>query len=174
VDTVQDNYYTSESDQRGPVDKYLTFALGDNKYGINILKASCIQEFGKSTPLPQAPDYILGIINLRGDMVPLIDLRRRFGMKLIKHTSANDVIVVRIASGEAETTVGLVVDAVSEVNDVSEKECKPPPSFGNGLSTAYIKGVATVNESMLILLDVDLLMDPGGMKVIDAIPSDEL
>lgn len=148
-------------------EQYLTFMLNDEEYGVDILKVQGIQGFGKVTPLPQTPEFILGVINLRGAIVPIINLRSQFGMENIPNGPTTVVIVVKVSSELKERTVGLVVDAVSEVHDIALSDLKPAPDFGSDVSSKYIRSLATVNERMLILLDIDHLINDGVMAAVD-------
>lgn len=148
-------------------EQYLTFMLNDEEYGVDILKVQGIQGFGKVTPLPQTPDFILGVINLRGAIVPIINLRNQFGMENIPNGPTTVVIVVKVSSEIKDRTVGLVVDAVSEVHDIAREDLKPAPDFGTEVSSKFISSLATVNERMLILLDIDHLINAGVMAAVD-------
>ncbi len=98
-------------------------------------------------------------MNLRGTIVPIVDLRLRFDLEKIEYSNTTVVIVLKTKSGDDEKTIGFVVDAVSDVYNVSEEQLKPSPDFGNAVSTEFVKGLATVDEKMLILLDIDHLID---------------
>lgn len=148
-------------------EQYLTFMLNNEEYGVDILKVQGIQGFGKVTPLPQTPEFILGVINLRGAIVPIINLRSCFGMEDIPNGPTTVVIVVKVNSEDKERTVGLVVDAVSEVHDIPRDDLKPAPDFGTEVNSKFISSLATVNERMLILLDIDQLINSGVMGAMD-------
>lgn len=141
-------------------DQYLTFILAGEEYGVDILRVQEIKGWDSVTEIPNTPDYIQGVINLRGTIVPIIDMRRRFQMDVIDYGKTTVVIVLQIfTSNDKERTMGFVVDAVSDVYDVKRNELKPPPDFGSSVSTDFIKGMATVDEKMIILLDIDHLID---------------
>ena len=143
-------------------EQFLTFVLGGEEYGVTILQVQGIQGWDRVTPIPNTPDFILGVINLRGAIVPIVDLRRRFGMAAAEFGPTTVVIVVRVAQeGRNERTLGLVVDAVSEVCNVSAQERKPAPDFGSHIKTDFVKGLATVENRMVILLDIDRLVSEG-------------
>jgi purine-binding chemotaxis protein CheW len=143
-------------------EQFLTFVLGGEEYGVTILQVQGIQGWDRVTPIPNTPDYILGVINLRGAIVPIVDLRRRFGMPAAEFGPTTVVIVVRVAyENRSERTLGLVVDAVSEVCSVTAEERKPAPDFGSGIKTDFVKGLATVENRMVILLDIDRLVSEG-------------
>ena len=143
-------------------EQFLTFVLGGEEYGVTILQVQGIQGWDRVTPIPNTPDFILGVINLRGAIVPIVDLRRRFGMPAAEFGPTTVVIVVRVAyENRNERTLGLVVDAVSEVCSVGENDRKPAPDFGSGIKTDFVKGLATVENRMVILLDIDRLVSEG-------------
>lgn len=143
-------------------EQFLTFVLGGEEYGVTILQVQGIQGWDRVTPIPNTPDYILGVINLRGAIVPIVDLRRRFGMPAAEFGPTTVVIVVRVAHADRnERTLGLVVDAVSEVCNVSAEARKPAPDFGSGIRTDFVMGLATVDQRMVILLDIDRLVSEG-------------
>jgi purine-binding chemotaxis protein CheW len=143
-------------------EQFLTFVLGGEEYGVTILQVQGIQGWDRVTPIPNTPEYILGVINLRGAIVPIVDLRRRFGMPAAEFGPTTVVIVVRVTQdNRGERTLGLVVDAVSEVCSVGENDRKPAPDFGSGIKTDFVKGLATVENRMVILLDIDRLVSEG-------------
>lgn len=149
------------------MDQYLTFMLADEEYGVDILRVQEIKGWDGVTPMPNMPDYILGVINLRGTVVPIIDLRKHFALDSIPYNKTTVVIVVRVSDEEhGKRTMGMVVDAVSEVHNISASELKPAPDFGGNISTESIKGLATKNDQMIIMLDIDHLMNIGVMKTI--------
>ena len=139
-------------------EQYLTFMLAGEEYGVDILRVQEIKGWDKVTRIPHTPDYVLGVINLRGAVVPILDLRRRFGLETIEFGPTTVVIVVRVMSGRGERTVGVVVDAVSEVYNVDAEDTKPPPDVCGSVDTVFVKALATIEEKMLILLDIDRLI----------------
>ncbi len=142
-------------------DQYLTFILAGEEYGVDILRVQEIKGWDSVTPIPNTPEYIKGVINLRGTIVPIIDLRHRFSLESIPYGATTVVIVLRIISDESsERTMGIVVDAVSDVYSVATEEMKSPPDFGS-ISIDYVKGLATVEEKMVIVLDIDKLLNSG-------------
>ena len=147
------------STPRGEHGQFLTFILADEEYGIEILRVQEIRGWSKVTKLPNSPEYLKGVINLRGTIVPIIDLRDRFGMDSLGYGSTTVVIVVRVEDEEQERVMGLVVDAVSEVYTMSNEQCQTPPDFGDGLDERYVKALASIDENMIIILDVDALMN---------------
>ena len=138
--------------------QFLTFMLAEEEYGVDILRVQEIKGWDKTTPIPNTPPYIKGVINLRGAIVPIIDLRQRFGMDAIPYGPTTVVIVLKVAGEDRERTMGIVVDAVSDVYNISTDEMKPAPDFG-GIDVEFVKGLATVDEQMVIILDIDKLLD---------------
>jgi|AMFO01.1.fsa_nt_gi Chemotaxis signal transduction protein len=141
--------------------QYLTFRLGEEDYGVDILKVQEIKGWTEVTPMPNTPDAILGVINLRGTVVPVVDLRRHFGLPEVPRGPTTVIIVVRADDGKGNVrTMGVVVDSVSEVYNIPASEVQPPPPAADGVRNA-IAGLVTVDEEMIILLDIDDLMVNG-------------
>lgn len=143
--------------------QYLTFMLAGEEYGVDILKVQEIKGWDSVTPLPNTPPYILGVINLRGAVVPIVDLRRRFNLDSVPFDRTTVVIVLRVMT-DRERTVGVVVDAVSEVYNIADEGLQPPPNFGSAISTDYIRGIAMMEKKMIILLDIDRLVGAGVLE----------
>lgn len=150
-------------------DQYLTFMLADEEYGVDILRVQEIRGWENATPIPNMPAYILGVVNLRGTVVPIIDLRSHFDLESIPFGKKTVVIVVKITdqTEKTERTMGIVVDAVSEVHNISASELKSAPKFGGAINTKAIKGLATTEQRMLIILDIDELMNNGVLQQLD-------
>lgn len=148
--------------------KYLTFSLGGEEYGIGILKVKEIIGMMPITPVPQTPTFVKGVINLRGKVIPVIDLRLKFGMESIPYNERTCIIVVE-ASGLAAGRVmmGLVVDAVSEVVNIKEEDIEDTPTFGTRLSTEYILGMAKAGDAVKILLDIDRVLTTQEMNFLE-------
>lgn len=138
--------------------KYLTFTLADEEYGIGILKIKEIIGMMPITSVPQTPGYVKGVINLRGKVIPVIDLRSRFGMEEIDYTDRTCIIVVEIAGESTDVLVGIVVDTVSEVLNIKSEEIEDSPRFGTTLDTEYILGMAKTEGGVKILLDIDRVL----------------
>jgi purine-binding chemotaxis protein CheW len=132
--------------------------LAGEEYGVDILRVQEIKGWDRVTRIPHTPEYVLGVINLRGAVVPILDLRRRFGLDASVFGPATVIIVVRVDHVRGERTVGMVVDAVSEVYNVAAEEAKPPPSVCGNIDIVFVKALATVEDKMLILLDIDRLI----------------
>ncbi|MBV8029920.1 MAG: chemotaxis protein CheW [Betaproteobacteria bacterium] len=143
--------------------EYLSFVLGDAQYCIDILKVQEIRTYEQPTRIANTPAFIKGVINLRGNIVPIVDLRVKFGLAESRYDSQTVVIVLNIA----RRTIGVVVDGVSDVMSVPASEIKPPPELSGGLDTKYLQGLATVNGQMLILIDIEKLMTSRDMAIVD-------
>jgi len=134
--------------------KYLTFSLASEEYGIGILKIKEIIGMMPITSVPQTPEYIKGVVNLRGKVIPVMDLRLRFGIPAMDYTERTCIIVVEISGQAGTVQIGVVVDAVSEVLNVKSEDVEPTPSFGTKLNTDYILGLAKLGGGIKILLDI--------------------
>ena len=149
--------------------KYLSFSLGSEEYGISILKVKEIIGMIQITPLPQTPEYVKGVINLRGKVIPVIDLRLRFGMNSIDYTDRTCIVVVEIDSNSGSLHIGIVVDSVSEVINIKSTDIEDTPSFGMTLSTEYILGMAKMAGSVRILLDIDRVLNTDELVMLDQV-----
>ena len=134
--------------------QYLTFTLGAEEYGIEILKVQEIKGYSAITHIPNAPPHVKGVMNLRGTVIPVVDLRRKFSMEMVEFNKFSVIIVVMVG----EKVAGLVVDAVSDVLDIDSASVRPAPDFGSGADTRFIRGVASMGEKLVVLLDVDRLV----------------
>jgi len=138
--------------------KYLTFALGREEYGLEILKVREIIGYMDITAVPQMPPYVKGVINLRGQVIPVIDLRAKFGMQTTDRTEETCIIVVEINQHGRKFSTGIVVDHVSEVLDIAGECIEDPPQFGSEVDTTFILGMGKVNETVKMLLDIDKVL----------------
>jgi purine-binding chemotaxis protein CheW len=138
--------------------KYLTFSMADEEYGVEIQKIKEIIRMMSITTVPRAPKFIKGVINLRGKVIPVVDLRLKFGMDAIDYTERTCIIVVEIEGNGATIQVGIVVDSVSEVVSVKGEDIEETPEFGTGLNTDYILGMAKMEGGVKILLDIDRVL----------------
>ncbi len=138
--------------------KYLTFKLAEEDYGISLLKVREIIGMMPITSVPRTPEFVKGVINLRGKVIPVTDLRLRFGMPENEYTERTCIIVVEIASETGKTQMGIVVDAVTEVLPVREDEIEPAPEFGASVDTRYILGMANMDGAVKILLAIDRVL----------------
>lgn len=154
----------ADSTSQGRLREFLTFTLGAEEYGIDILKVQEIRSYEAVTHIANTPDFIKGVINLRGVIVPIIDMRIKFNMTKVEYNEFTVVIILNVAS----RVVGMVVDGVSDVTLLNSDEIKPAPEFGSALDTQYLLGLGTVNERMLILVDIERVMSSRDMKLMEA------
>ena len=138
--------------------QYLTFVCAGEEYGVDILRVQEIKGWDGVTRVPYAPPYLLGVMNLRGVIVPVIDLRLRFGLAKRAADASTVVVVVRVRSARGERTAGIVVDAVSEVYSIAPDAVKPTPELGVSAAGTCVRGLATVADKMVMLLDIDDLV----------------
>jgi purine-binding chemotaxis protein CheW len=143
--------------------KYLTFSLAGEEYGIGILKIREIIGMLPITALPETPAFVKGVINLRGKVIPVVDLRLRFGMPEIDYTERTCIIVVEMESPGGVVPMGTVVDAVSEVLNIKAGDIEDTPAFGANLNTGYILGMAKIGKSVKLLLDIDRVLSSEEM-----------
>ena len=142
--------------------EYLGFLLGNEEYVIDILKVQEIRGYTTPTKIAHSPDFVKGVINLRGNIVPIVDLRIKFDLPEISYTPFTVVIILNVC----KKIVGIVVDSVSDVFNINVDEIKPAPEFSGILHDKYLKGLATVNEKMLIVTDIDALMSSPEMGIV--------
>jgi purine-binding chemotaxis protein CheW len=142
----------------GAEGQMLTFCLGGESYGVDILRVKEIRGWSPVTRIPQSPSHVLGVLNLRGAIVPIIDLRLRFALESAEFSPTTVIIVLSLHMEDGVRECGVVVDSVSDVVDISADAVKPPPSLSNGRSADFINGIATVDDKMLIVLNVDELV----------------
>jgi len=145
---------TAQPGETGHISQYLTFTLGAEEYGIEILKVQEIRGYSAVTPIPNAPTHVKGIMNLRGTVVPVVDLRAKFGMPAIEYSKFTVIIVVKVG----EKIAGLVVDAVSDVLNIGQSDVRPAPDLGARTDTRFISGVVSVADKLAVLLDIDKLL----------------
>jgi purine-binding chemotaxis protein CheW len=146
--------------------KYLTFALAEEEYGIGILKVKEIIGMMNITPVPQTPDFVKGVINLRGKVIPVVDLRLRFALAAAAYTERTCIIVVEVAGENASVMMGIVVDAVSEVLNIRGADIENTPTFGVRLDTDFILGMAKAAGGIKILLDIDKVLSSEDLVAI--------
>ena len=147
--------------------KYLTFSMASEEYGIGILKIKEIIGMMSITTVPQTPEFIKGVINLRGKVIPVIDLRLRFGMTANDYTERTCIIVVEIPGVSGTVMIGIVVDSVSEVLSIKGDEIEETPTFGTRLDTDYILGMAKMDGGVKILIDIDRVLSRDEMHALE-------
>ncbi|EPE4837280.1 MULTISPECIES: chemotaxis protein CheW [Yersinia] len=145
--------------------EYLVFTLGNEEYGIEILKVQEIRGYDRVTRIANTPDFITGVTNLRGVIVPIIDLRVKFQLPSADINDNTVIIVLNLAN----RIVGIVVDGVSDVLSLNAEQIKPAPDFSTTLSTKYLLGLGTLNERMLILVDIEKLLNSEEMEIVEQV-----
>ena len=150
--------------QNGHAAEFLTFTLGGEEYGVDILKVQEIRGYDTVTRIPGAPEFIKGVINLRGTIVPVIDMRLKFALGSAEYNEWTVMIILNIA----KRVVGMVVDGVSDVMQLTADQIRPAPEFGSAIDTRFITGLGTLNERMLILVDIERLMSGADMALMDS------
>jgi len=138
--------------------KYLTFALATEEYGLPVLKVREIIKLMPITAVPQVPHHVRGVINLRGKVIPVIDLRLKFGLPSQDDTEQTCIIVVQVTTAHEKVMMGLLVDGVSEVLNIATSDIEDPPAFGERICTDYMRGVAKIKGTVKILLDIDRVL----------------
>lgn len=145
----------------------LVFVLGAEEYGVDILKVQEIRGYEKVTPIPSAPEYLKGVVNLRGTIVPVIDMRVKFGMANPRYDAFTVVIILRLS----QRIIGIVVDAVSDVVGLAQDEVKPAPQLGTVVDASFIAGLATQADRMVLLLDIEKLLSTGELNLLNQVAS---
>lgn len=146
-----------------PSNEFLTFTLGKEEYGLDILKVQEIRGYDAVTAIANSPAFIKGVINLRGIIVPIVDMRIKFNLGKVEYNEYTVVIILNVAN----RVVGMVVDGVSDVITLSNEQIKPAPEFGSAFDTKYLTGLGTVDDRMLILVDIEKLMSGRDMDLMD-------
>jgi len=152
--------------------KYLTFKLGAEEFGLEILKVQEIIGMMKVTKVPRAPHFIRGVINLRGKVIPVVDLRTKFGMAGKEDTERTCIIVVQVTHPGGNVTMGTIVDDVSEVLDVQTEQIEPTPSFGSSVDTDFILGMGKIGPKVIMLLDIDRVLSGAQVASIENLAED--
>jgi purine-binding chemotaxis protein CheW len=152
-----ENMSASDSSQ------YLTFIMANEEYGVDILCVQEIRGWETATPLPNAPKHIKGVINLRGTIVPIIDLRQCFGLPGIDYTAITVVIVLKVQHENTSRIIGIVVDGVSDVYSLADQDLRQAPDLGQAVDTHFIKGLVSIENKMIILLNIDQLLNLDDM-----------
>ena len=148
--------------------QYLTFMLGGKIYGLEIHNIKEIIEFGDITEVPMTPDFISGVINLRGSVVPVIDLSQRFSGHSIEQTKRTSIIILEVRNDDLNIEIGVIVDMVNEVIDIQQSEIEPAPSLGSQIATNFISGMAKIDEKLLVLLDIENVLSIDELSLIGA------
>ena len=161
----------AEIDDVGSADpeQYLTFMLGGKVYGLAILNIKEIIEYGDITEVPMTPEFISGVINLRGSVVPVIDLSQRFSGKATELAKRTSIIILEVKSADLRIEIGVMVDMVNEVLDIHPSEIEPAPSLGDQIQTNFINGMAKVDGKLLILLNIEHVLSADELSMVGSI-----
>ncbi len=159
IDNQLDTLSMMNSDLGENAEQFLSFFLAGEEYGVDILRVQEIKCWDSATEIPNSPDYLKGVINLRGIIVPVVDLRLRFGLKEIDYTETTVVIVLRVENADKERTIGFIVDAVSDVYSIESDLLQAPPEMGDAIDLDFVRGLTAINDNMVVLLDIDHLVD---------------
>ena len=147
--------------------KYLSFVLGEEEYGLEILRVQEINGMMDITRVPRTPSYVRGVINLRGRVIPIINLREHFNMDLVEDTEKTCIIVVQVHHEDSQVTMGIIVDEVSEVLSIQDSQIEPAPDFGGGLEEVdFITGMGKLDNKVVILLDIDRVLDGEKLETV--------
>lgn len=145
--------------------QYLSFLLEDEEYGIDILRVQELRGWAPVTPIPEMPDYLRGVLNLRGAIIPVIDLRLRFGLSAIEYGPTTVVIVIKVQHDNGERIMGIIVDAVAETYTLSSDQIQVSPQIGGVINSEFITGLVAQEDKMIVLMDIDQLMNSGELAV---------
>lgn len=151
------------------VTQYLTFMLNSEIYGINILNIKEIIDYGNIARVPMMPNFIAGVINLRGSVVPVVDLALRFSEKSSRRTKRSSIVILEVKNEGQMLEIGITVDMVNEVLDILSGEVEPAPSFGTKIRTDFINGMGKVDEQLLVLLDIENILSIDELSIIEGI-----
>jgi purine-binding chemotaxis protein CheW len=149
--------------------KYLTFNLAAEEYGLEILKVQEIIGIMSVTRVPRTPEFVRGVINLRGKIIPVVDLRLKFDLEAKEDTEKTCIIVVQVARADQQVTMGIIVDEVSEVLDITAGQIEPPPEFGNAVEADFILGMGKVEQKVVMLLDVDKVLSGEEVSLVSKV-----
>jgi len=151
------------------IGKYLTFGLGNEEFAIQVMGVREIMGIQEITAVPQMPAYVKGVLNLRGKVIPIVDLRLKFGLPEIDYTARTCIIVAQIQNQAGKLQMGIIVDGVSEVLTLQGADIEDTPDFGNGIETPYILGMAKIKNKVKILLDLNMVLTAQEMQGLDGI-----
>lgn len=152
--------------------KYLTFQLAAEEYGLEILKVQEIIGIMDITRVPRMPEFVRGVVNLRGKVIPVVDLRLKFSIESQDDTEKTCIIVVQIARGESQVTTGIIVDEVSEVLDVADDQIEDSPSFGANVNTEFILAMGKIGQKVVMFLDIDKILSGDEIRLMDDVPQE--
>ena len=169
MEQIANHSVEKSSDLTALAGKFLTFLLDKEEYGIEIMKVQEIVGMMPVTKIPKVPDYVRGVVNLRGRIIPSIELRKKFNLDSTEDTERTCIIVVEILSAGEKKDVGIIVDELAEVLDIQGSDINPPPNFGTNLNEEVILGIGIVGDNVKILLDIDKILTKGELNSIQSI-----
>ena len=146
--------------------QYLTFKLNDEVFGVDVAQVREILDYIKITKVPQTPDFMCGVINLRGSVVPVVDMNLKFGMKLTERTVNTCIVVVEVKLGDETAVLGALVDSVQEVFEIEPQNIEPAPRIGTKLKTEFIKGMGKREDNFIIILDIDKVFSSEELEIV--------
>lgn len=147
--------------------QFLTFELAGEEYGINIIKVQEIKGWSPVTRIPNTPDYVSGVLNLRGNIVPIIDMRCRFNLERVEYSPTTVIIVLSVQEVNGNRDIGIIVDAVSDVLNANDEDIKDPPEFGEDINVEFISGLTATENKMVMILDIDKMLSSQELKMLD-------
>lgn len=159
---------TFERDNESKGAEYLTFSLGGEEYGVDILRVQEIRGWEPATRIPNSPSYVKGVVNLRGAIVPIIDLREQFHLGQVEYSTTTVVVVLQVNNDSGQRVMGVVVEAVSDVVNADRAQVQTTPAFGARVKTEFISGLAASEGKMIMLLDVDKLLNSAELRDTEA------
>ena len=158
-----------DKEDKKKINSYLSFKLGEEIFALHVSKVQKILEMTEITEVPRSPSYMKGVINLRGSVLPVIDMRVKFGMPPTEWTKTTCILVVESEIKEEKVKVGLLVDAVQAVQKINNEDILPPPSIGSKFRSEFISGMTRINEKFFMILDIDLVLSTDDLVNIQAI-----
>ncbi len=150
--------------------QYLSFKLEDEEFALDISKVREVLDFTSITKVPQTPDFMKGVINLRGSVVPVVDLNKKFGIKDTEKTENTRIIIGEVAVNGDEIVLGVLADSVNEVMDIEPENIEPTPRIGNGLNTDFLKGMGKRDEQFVMILDIDKVFSAEDLEGVCQVP----
>lgn len=151
--------------------QYLTFTLDDELFALEIMKVREVLDYTTVTKVPKTPDFMRGVINLRGSVVPVIDLRLKFGMEAAKDLTGSTIIIVEVSLDNEDTVLGMLTDTVQEVFELNSNQIEPPPRIGTKLKTEFIRGMGKADEKFIIILDIDKIFSTEELILVQEVGS---
>jgi len=163
---ISENENKNNMSDHDQVKKYLTFLLNEKTYAVSILKIKEILEYGKVTPIPKMPEFVYGAINLRGKVVPVVDLRQCLEQTHCEINKRSCIVIIEVAHNNKAANIGIIVDSVSKVMDFNISDIERAPSLGSGVNTEFIEGMGKIDDQFVIMLNIDTIMSQEEMNTL--------